>query len=235
MNENMNLKDSIVKYTKVLFESAPFLLPYKDKLFIAGGCLRSIILGEQVKDLDIFCKDAQTATEIANSGFGFKSDNALNFTIHIQGESTGSFTQVIESIRVQIIHNQVGSPQEIINQFDFTMNMNYYDFETDFINVENIQDILSKTLRVNKHCRNKLGTLARIVKFVERGYKLHSKENLLELGCQISRMSPISTFTELEEESRLYFSDDEYNSIDFVEKDERSTVKYSSRYAGSGL
>lgn len=221
---NVNIQkveDYLKDFTEDLFNQHPGLKIYKEKLFIAGGCLRSLILGESVKDIDIFVKDSDTVNSMKNSLIYPRSDNAINFHVN--------------SIKTQIIITETGSPLDVVNRFDFTMNMNFYDLVTGSIYVYSTGDILSKTLRVNKNCRNKLGTLARIVKFTERGYKIASKENLLELGCQISRMEPISTFKELEAESRLYFSCDDYDSIDFVEKDVLSTAKFESRRAGSGF
>jgi hypothetical protein len=205
----------------LLFISYPSLLPIRSKLFIAGGCIRSMILEEEVKDIDIFCKDELTVAIVKESISGFRSDNALNLYIH--------------PYKVQIVTTEAGSPIDIINQFDFTMNMNYYDFESKSIEVLHLTDIIGRNLKVNKNCRNKLGTLARIVKFVNRGYKLDSKENLLELGCQISRMESIDTFEELEKESKLYFSNDEYYNIDYVVKTVVSNTKFESRRQGSGL
>lgn len=210
----------------LLFTSYPSLLPLRSKLFIAGGCIRSMILEEEVKDVDIFCKDQITADAVKEMKLGYTTDNAVNLNICDQN---------IYLYKVQIVTTEVGSPIDIINQFDFTMNMNYYDFESNSIEVIHLTDILAKNLKVNKNCRNKLGTLARIVKFVNRGYKLDSKENLLELGCQISRMESIDTFEELEKESKLYFSNDEYYNIDYVVKTVVSNTKFESRKQGSGL
>lgn len=219
--EIISLQKKLKDLEALLFTSCPSLLPLRSKLFIAGGCIRSMILEEEVKDIDIFCKDEQATTVIKESISGFRSDNAVNFQI--------------SPYKIQIVTTEVGSPIEIINQFDFTMNMNYYDFESNSIEVLHLSDILSKNLKVNKNCRNKLGTLARIVKFVNRGYKLDSKENLLELGCQLTRMESINSFKELEEESRLYFSDDDYHRIDYVEKCPVTVAKFESRKQGSGL
>ena len=222
------LESKLKDFSDEFFEVFPSLKPYKQYLFIAGGSIRSLILDEPIKDVDIFITHESVIGNIKDLllGRGLFSDNAIN--LYMWSNSLGV-------VKVQIITTETGLPQEVINQFDFTMNMNYYDISSNSIYVHSMEDILSKTLRVNKNCRNKLGTLARIVKFTKRGYELTSKENLLELGCQISRMEPISTFKELEAESRLYFSGDDYDSIDFVEKDVLSTAKFESLRVGSGF
>lgn len=228
VSNTTKLESKLKDFSDDFFEAVPSLKPYKQYLFIAGGSIRSLILDEPIKDIDIFITYglAVSLIEHALEGRGVISDNAINLLM---------WSKSLGAVKVQIITTETGLPQEVINQFDFTMNMNYYDPSSNSIYVHSMEDILSKTLRVNKNCRNKLGTLARIVKFTKRGYELASKENLLELGCQISRMEPISTFKELEAESKLYFSCDDYDSIDFVEKDPLSVDKFTSRRVGSGF
>lgn len=70
-------------------------------------------------------------------------------------------------------------------------------------------------------------------KFLKRGYQIGDKLNLLRLGQQISYLEPVKTMTSLENESKLYFTFEEFEKIDFVEKDVDST--FTSRYVGSAF
>ena len=192
-----------------------------NRCFITGGAIRSLILGEEVKDVDIFCEDEETLNAFINSFLiiGINSENAITFTL--------------KGTQFQIIKVKTGSPMEVIGEFDFIMNMNYYHFLTNETYIESLYVIKDKRLEINPKCRNKLGTLARLEKFLNRGYKIGSRKGLLELGTQISKLDPIDTFTKLENESKLYITFEEYEEIDFVEKDARS--KFVAKYVGSAF
>lgn len=194
--------------------------------FIAGGAIRSLVLGEDIKDVDIFCRTPEDLANMIESlrygprvGSIIETENAVSFTLN--------------GTQFQIIKVKTGTPEEVIGEFDFIMNMNYYDFSTNSVYHKSLMTIYDKKLEINPNCRNKLGTLARLEKFLSRGYKIGSRTSLLRLGTQISALDPIKTFTELENESKLYVSFEEYQDIDFVEKDAGS--KFVSKYHGSAF
>lgn len=199
-------------------------------LFIAGGAIRSTLLGEDVQDIDIFARNQEHLDKVLGKlNVGWQnSENCKYKTVYVfKGLDT-------YSLNIQIIKVKAAFPQEVIGEFDFVMNMNYIELghpESAYIHCLNT--VTSKTLTINKHCRNKLGTLARLEKFLNRGYKIGARNNLLMLGTQISKMEPVSTFSQLEKDSRLYFTFEQYDDVDFVEKDTES--RFSTKYAGSGF
>lgn len=117
--------------------------------YIAGGAIRSLVLGEQVKDVDIFCHNVDVIEKIRNEyirglpfscSFVLESDNALTFSIN--------------GVQFQIIKVKTGQPLEVIGEFDFEMNMNYFEFAEGAIPYfHNLEAIKTKTLTINKNCR----------------------------------------------------------------------------------
>lgn len=200
----------------------------ESKLFVAGGSIRSLILGEDVKDYDIFLTDNTLVEKFRNTSMGFVSDNAISF--------------YVDRTQVQIITTTTGQPMDIVNQFDFVMNQNYYYpyafFNQDVLYIKDEETILTKSLKVNMNCRNKLGTLARINKFAERGYKVPSKTDLLGLGIALTKLPEVKTLTNLKEESKLYLSSDDcYELMDnqSIEMASYSEVLSFTGNRGSGL
>lgn len=175
-----------------------------DNTYIAGGCIRDFILREPVQDVDIFIeKHKEDVVEIVTESlstmgiYHYKSDNAIGFTF--------------EGYKFQIITCETGNPHDVVNKFDFTMNSNFYKLDSSgTIYIKSINDINNKQLVFNKECRNLLGTLGRVPKFVNRGWKVPNKLDMVWLGCQISRLEPVNKLSYLEEESRLYYNDEEY-------------------------
>ena len=181
---------------------------FDEQAYIAGGCIRSIMLYEKIKDVDLFLREGWMGNRLRRkykySEGIYMSKNAISISI--------------DGVKFQIVTTVFGEPSEVMGEFDFKMNMNYYDPEFDELYIESERDIYSRTLEINPNCRNKLGTLARIAKFAKRGYQMPTKVSLLQLACQISALEEVTTFEELVSHSKLYFSSDEYKAIDFVEK-----------------
>lgn len=172
---------------------------FMEKAYIAGGCIRSMILKEDIKDIDIFFKaDNELFDLLRKAKIGFATSNAITFNI--------------ASNKFQLCFTHVDKPDVVVDQFDYTFNINYYDPVSHKLRIEDISAIKEKRLVVNRDCRNPLGTLGRLHKFVERGYQIPSKMDLMFLAVAISEKELVS-FEDLETESKLYFSREEYNSV----------------------
>lgn len=211
-------KDECRVFFNVLEEKIPFFEEFKDNAFIAGGVIRSLVLDERVKDIDIFLRDESLINRLKEVDGVFVSNNAISF--------------YVDTLQYQIITTITGSPFDIINEFDFIMNMNFYEPDRNFLFIANEGIILNKKLEFNPKCRNKMGTLARLEKFLSRGYTTPSRNSILEIGVALTQQKPITTFEELEKQSKLYFSEAQYDEIDFVEKDEPCN-QYDGTSSGS--
>lgn len=222
-------QEKLVEFKKniknTLISSNDYGFSIKD-MFIAGGCIRSILEGEQPKDVDIFFNHNINLDKVRNyfefwgSLKPFITDNAVTLTI--------------EGMKYQFITTCKGTPLDVVNEFDFTMNMNYFDFETDQLYIQDKMAIFDKQLKVNLNCRNKLGTLSRIAKFVNRGYKIPSQMNLLELGVQLTREKEVKDFETMQSESRLFINEDDYDSLTVV-SNFRPFDEVSKNYKGSSV
>lgn len=216
----LEFKRNIIE--QMIKEDSPFQA--KD-LFIAGGCIRSLLEGSEIQDIDIFFKANVEKDKIKEY---FKEKLQLGFI------TENATTIIFDNIKYQFVTTHQGTPFEVINEFDFTMNMNYFDMETDSLYIHDEQSIKDKRLKINLKCRNKLGTLSRILKFTERGYKSPSRLNLLELGVQLTQCKPVDTFFDLQESSKLYFSRSDYDNISVVSNlDDYDTVVRN--YRGSAV
>lgn len=232
LHEEIKIKCENVVYgvSKLLGDMGPL---FKRHAFVAGGAIRSMILYENVKDFDIFLTSDFLIDQIRmiNQGVKYISKNAVTLTLDGQ--------------TVQIITNETNTPLKVISEFDFTMNQNYYFPLTQELFITSEKDIIQRQLVVNRTCRNKLGTMARIAKFVNRGYKCPDKLNLLRLGADLTAMNEMESFEDIREDSKLYFSAGEYEAIRDreyweIKQEEIDAAKESrkidtSHYRGSAL
>ncbi len=213
-------KNKISQICKEWFKKMTQELPvnlrdqFEDEAFIVGGCIRSLILGEKVKDIDIcFRKESDLIENLKTLNLGYTSSNAI--------------TLYVEKMQYQLIWVDKGHPQDIIDIFDFTMNMNYYSPKSCTLEITDVNSILNKQLVINPRCRNTVGTLARVTKFVNRGYKVPSIVDFLQVATAISK-TPIKTYDQLEFMSKLYISKTDFEKIDFVDK---SSVEHRKKHS----
>ena len=87
----------------------------QNAVFVAGGFIRSIIIGEPVADIDVFVKDKQAAETVAT---------ILQYSaLHGQKNyRTQNAITVKTSIPIQIIHRWTfNAPEDVAQSFDFTI------------------------------------------------------------------------------------------------------------------
>lgn len=137
-------------------------MPAKEISWIAGGALRSYLLGERVKDLDIFSNNPKAVQEhfASDSSFkaGFQNDLIANFY------KDGICYQVIKKY-------QFSTPKETIDNFDFTIICCALGQDgivaDDRFYIDNAQKRL-----VVKSLPKPLSTVKRAMKYSKRGYAM---------------------------------------------------------------
>lgn len=179
------MKDSEIRLTLKLkheeFINSLFHQETKDlirtKTFFAGGAIRDMIRGEIPKDYDLFFIDEESVNK-------FKSLVKREFSL--KETMIGNFNDRNSS--VQVITLVSGSPTDVVNSFDFTINQGYYIPQ---------MDVLSKgsTINILETCPNvytPLQALLRIEKFRKMGYDV-PMETIVNLGVAISKLNPLET------------------------------------------
>jgi hypothetical protein len=151
---------------------------FDEKSFIGGGAIYSLYNGQEPKDYDFFVTEERFARVIHTA---FSLNPNLKFR---GGVKVGSFKglhmvvtdNAISIGKFQIITRWVGTPYEVIGQFDFKHNMFYYQngrVET----VSNWSFLDDNKLRYNHdRARDICGTIIRVKKFVERGFTITNSE-----------------------------------------------------------
>lgn len=137
-------------------------MPAKEIAWIAGGALRSYLVGERVKDLDIFSNDpdAVQAAFIADETFkaGFKNDLIANFY------KEGICYQVIKKYKF-------ATPKETIDNFDFTIICAAIGVDGIVVDDRFYIDNAQRRLVV-KSLPKPLSTVKRGMKYSMRGYTM---------------------------------------------------------------
>lgn len=194
-----------------------------NKMFIAGGAIRSLVTKTKVSDYDIFVRDEETIQEVRDA-------LVYRQTLYQSLNSIGIITSTGKHL--QFIVCASGTPESVVGEFDFTCNQSHYDFGTKVLTVH--PDAYNMQLRVNPNARNAMGTFLRIGKFLQKGYTYPPREDIITLGVKMTQHDPITTYAELDESSRMNFTEAEVVQVsEIIDMDIRPVFKLSSSRVGS--
>lgn len=168
------------------------------KVFVGGGFVRSVVAGESINDMDLFCGSEEEALECARFLLGLKEGEQTR-KIH---RTENAYTVMGLRLTVQIIHRWTyASPEQLMQSFDFTIAMAGFWWEPQKFELlggalgpctttgpdGNVlgkwrsicddrfyEDLAAKRLRYTSPVRNEDagGSLLRVLKFYQRGYRI---------------------------------------------------------------
>jgi hypothetical protein len=186
IRKNLSQEKRLIQISKLLkVENNKFidLLPdeFKERFaklsFISGGCIYSLYNNQTPKDYDFFLMSDLLVKEMRdyfNDVAAYKGNsmsgglyNGLGLVITENAISIGKY---------QIITRWAGTPDIVIEEFDFKHNMFYFkDGQIDTLS--DFKHLDSKELCYNeKRARDICGTIIRVNRFVQRGMICRNKE-----------------------------------------------------------
>ncbi len=194
-------------------------------VFIAGGCLASMIRGDEPKDFDFFLnsKDAlYKVVEYFVNQHNQRSyvDRELSVSIWDDGKVTFSVpggytkqkgesktdpvrfspTDITFPNNLQLIVVGAETEREIISKFDFVHTMSYYKPNTDefFMGEDAFNASVSNRLVYNIADPNPIGAAKRMLRFVQRGWEIDHKEHM-KILLNVNKVKDERSFGELKE------------------------------------
>lgn len=146
--------------------------------FIGGGCIYSLYNNQKPKDYDFFVKDKGLALKIM-SAFKFNSSLKYGNGVKIGMYKDKRLVVTDNAVSIgdfQIVTRWVGTPEEVISEFDYKHNMFYY-IDGKLGTLVNWDYLDDNILRFNDdRPRDICGCIIRSNKFVERGFELTNVE-----------------------------------------------------------
>lgn len=164
-------------------------------LMLCGGAINSVFTGSHINDLDFYIEDAariQEALEFLSKWFpekAFISDNAI--TLKRKSEKSNKVWTV------QLIKRFTGTPQEIMDSFDFTLTQGVYKFNEDefYFGKRFLQDIMARKLVYLGKSHFPICAMYRTKKYQARGYSLPGS-TIMHISLSIVRLK-IVTYADL--------------------------------------
>ncbi len=146
---------------------------FKANAFIAGGAIASLSCTESPKDWDFYFRDRETYNMVCNH-ISMIEMNDRAATANISGDI------------VQFINMNYGTPDEIIEGFDFEHCKVYYTRDDNSLGwLEDREPLITskhKNLVYEGGFNNIISTMSRLVKFTSRGWSIDAESfaNLLK-------------------------------------------------------
>ncbi|OMD66908.1 hypothetical protein BSK50_30445 [Paenibacillus odorifer] len=145
--------------------------------YISGGCIYSLYHEKEPKDYDFFVESEELVSKLRDY---FLKESSYRSDIRSGGLYKGinmTITQNAISLgKCQIITQWVGTPEEVIEQFDFKHNQAYWK-DGKLICLSDWKFVKGNRLYYNEgRARDIVGTIVRIPRFIERGMTVSNKE-----------------------------------------------------------
>ena len=199
------------KLIKELFERHPTLQEILEKrTYIAGGAIRSSILDEKINDVDVFFYDQESLEyfleAVTVEGFSLPKKWRMKKTINsLSFHYENSIYPTIQFIKLH-----TGMPSKMIEEFDFTCNMNFFIPSSHYLHVEDIEAIETRLLYVNISNCSVVNTFYRIFKFMEQGWGING-ESLANMTILLSGLDEIESHDEVRDYLLMGMSQVEFN------------------------
>jgi hypothetical protein len=158
--------------------------------FIAGGAVTSAFSDGRINDFDLFFPSGDKLDAAVAS---LDQNEKTKGLVKLVTDYAISF--VVDGHRVQLIRVLTGTPQQIIDSFDFTICQGAFDGERFILGADFLQHIAQRRLVFNIAAEYPICSLYRARKFITRGYRL-SGIDAIKLGLRIHSIK-IDTYADL--------------------------------------
>lgn len=147
--------------------------------FIAGGAVRDCVRGVDPKDYDLF----------------FRNDWAKNHFIQNFASATtqthlGNYNFQVNHT-IQFITLKTGTPEQIIDKFDWNVNQQFYEFNNP-TSKRGLFHYTTEYLRFNCDCDYPLSAILRLPYLLEKGFKIEPSEFAFALAF-VSNLGVLSS------------------------------------------
>ena len=161
----MNVDQLKYRFNKIFFERLEGDWTVKPEDYaIAGGALRDSLVGDKLKDIDIFCKDEKAVQQLEA---WFASQEGVKI---MEGNSILS-NYKLDDYWFQIIRDKFFdlNSKELIENFDFSICGIMMHNDEIRVTEHFFEDLATKRLRIQT-IPYPLSTLERLQKYVKKGY-----------------------------------------------------------------
>lgn len=147
----------------------------KNKSFISGGCIPSMLMGEWVNDYDIYLYDEFSAKNIKNYFEKLpkkpKQDKTDKFHVKLITENAINLSD-----KIQIITKFYGTPEKVVENFDWQHIKSWYDCSNEKLNLTNdVYKLIVEKELIYTGSAYPLSSLLRLKKYLKKGWNVSNQ------------------------------------------------------------
>lgn len=169
---------------------------FRESAYIAGGAVRDLIRGRMPKDYDIYFRTEDAMNTVTREVEWESRSKMADFRVQSSDDIwrlTLIRNYTHERTKGQLITLMYGAPEEVVQRFDFTVNTGWWCPLTGKLVYGDTRDALIYQMGGPYP----LNALMRVPYLLEKGFTI-TKEEMVKIGVDISRMAPIRTIEQLE-------------------------------------
>ena len=164
--------------------------------FVAGGAITSLFTNRDINDIDIYVPSETALKNVIAHLYceedkvcpdSLASEELSQFQGRVCGTTNKAITIVNGKTMLQLVYfKYFSSPDDIFATFDFTVCMGAYDIKQGLFKLHDkfLLDNAARRLSVNSKTDYPLISVMRAFKYIDRGWKISTKEMmLLLLAC----------------------------------------------------
>jgi hypothetical protein len=154
----------------------------KEKTFIAGGVFKSLVLDEPVNDWDFWFRDEASRSKFVHlldvkaqtKSTSITNRDNLKFG-KMMKTSENAITFHFPKDKIQFVLTEVGTPNTLIDKFDFCHTQAFYDSITGELHCPT-HFMIGKQLNYNRKYKLPLQALKRAFKFTKQGWTMGDEQ-----------------------------------------------------------
>lgn len=180
----------------------------KEKAFITGGCIPSMLLDEYVNDFDIYFSDQKSANKVLKYYESVDTSAQEKFKVKLITENAINLSD-----KIQLIIKFTGSPIEVIDNFDWQHIKSYFVYPDVMIFTNDVYKLIVEKELIYTGSAYPVSSMMRLKKYIKKGWTV-SNATMLHIALDIaqafdySEPNKSSTDTLVTSYEKQFFVDD---------------------------
>jgi hypothetical protein len=138
----------------------------REKSFISGGCIPTMLMDDFVNDFDFYFIDEESANKV-KSYYEANKNNTNKDKYHVKLITDNAINL---SDKVQLITKFVGTPEKVVNNFDWQHIKSYYKYPDGLSLTSDIYKLIMEKELVYTGSAYPLSSLMRLKKYIKKGW-----------------------------------------------------------------
>jgi hypothetical protein len=148
---------------------------FKERSFITGGCIPSMIIGEFVNDFDIYLMHKEDANKVRKyyTDIKFDKKDLSKEKVYLPKLITENSVNLTD--KVQVILKFVGTPEEVTKHFDWQHIKSYFTIKDGLKLTEDVYRLVIEKELIYTGSNYPLSSLLRLRKYLKKGWTVSTK------------------------------------------------------------